>query len=74
MVDLAGAGMLRKLHEELQTAGIRLRLVSAHATVRDILRAEGLEESVGDFGRRITVADVIDEFQGHTSPAVQPNP
>jgi SulP family sulfate permease len=49
--------------QELQAAGIRLRLVAAHAAVRDILRAEGLEESVGDFGRRITVADVIDEFQ-----------
>jgi MFS superfamily sulfate permease-like transporter len=73
MVDLAGAGMLTKLHEELQTAGIRLQLVSAHATVRDILRAEGLEERVGYFGRRITVADVVDEFQGRTAPADQPN-
>jgi SulP family sulfate permease len=74
MVDLAGAQMLKKLHEELQAAGIRLRLVSAHATARDILRAEGLEESVGYFGRRITVADVVDEFQGRTAPADQPNP
>ena len=71
MVDLAGAAMLKKLHEELETAGIRLRLVSAHATVRDILRAEGLEESVGYFGRRITVADVVNEFQGHAAPAAQ---
>jgi sulfate permease, SulP family len=74
MVDLAGAGMLTKLHEELQAAGIRLRLVSAHATVRDILRAEGLEERVGYFGRRITVADAVDEFHGRTAPADQPNP
>ena len=46
-VDLAGARMLATLHKELQAAGIRLRLVSAHAAVRDILRAEGLEETVG---------------------------
>ena len=65
-VDLAGARMLATLHAELQAAGIRLRLVAAHATVRDILRAEGLEELVGYFGRRIAVADVIDEFQGKT--------
>ena len=65
-VDLAGARMLATLHAELQAAGIRLRLVAAHATVRDILRAEGLEEPVGYFGRRISVADVIDEFQGRT--------
>ena len=32
----------------------------------DILRAEGLEERVGYFGRRISVADAIDEFQGRT--------
>ena len=66
IVDLAGARMLANLHEELQAAGIRLRLVAAHAAVRDILRAEGLEERVGYFGRRISVADVIDEFQGKT--------
>ena len=74
MLDMAGAQMLQKLHEELQAAGIRLRLVSAHAAVRDILRAEGLEERVGYFGRRITVADVVNEFQGRTAPADQPNP
>jgi len=69
MVDLAGARMLAKLHVELDAAGIRLRLVAAHAAVRDILRAEGLEESVGYFGRRIRVADVIDEFLGGTGTA-----
>jgi high affinity sulfate transporter 1 len=63
-VDLSGARMLENLHKELQAAGIRLRLVAAHAAVRDILRAEGLEERIGYFGRRISVADVIDEFQG----------
>ena len=69
IVDLAGARMLAKLHEALQAQGIRLRLVSAHAAVRDLLRAEGLEESVGYFGRRISVADVIDEFLGGTEAA-----
>gem|GEM_PF-5716562 len=60
-VDLAGARMLARLHQELQAAGIRLRLVAAHAAARDILRAEGLEESVGALDRRTTVADVVDE-------------
>ena len=60
------------LHAELQAAGMRLRLVAAHATARDILRAEGLEESVGYFGRRISVADVIDEFQGNTGTGGRP--
>jgi hypothetical protein len=57
-VTLAGARMLKTLQAELQTAGIRLRLVAVHASVRDILRAEGLEERVGllwpqDLGGRI---------------------
>jgi len=68
IVDLAGAKMLAKLHQELGAAGVPMRLVAAHAPVRDILRAEGLEESVGYFGRRISVADVIDEFEGRTTP------
>jgi len=63
-VDLAGARMLKKMHEELQEAGIHLQLVSARGAARDLLRAEGLEERVGYFGRRTTVADAIDEFQG----------
>jgi high affinity sulfate transporter 1 len=63
VVDLAGARMLAKLHEALKAQGVRLRLVAAHASVRDILRAEGLEERIGYFGRRISVADLIDEFQ-----------
>jgi high affinity sulfate transporter 1 len=63
VVDLAGARMLAALHKELQAAGIGLRLVAAHAIVRDMLRAEGLEERIGYFGRRISVADVVDEFR-----------
>jgi high affinity sulfate transporter 1 len=63
VVDLAGARMLAALHTALAAEGIVLRLVAAHGGVRDILRAEGLEESVGYFGRRVSVADAIDEFQ-----------
>jgi sulfate permease, SulP family len=69
IVDLAGVRMLAKLHEALQAQGIRLRVVAAHAAARDILRAEGLEERIGYFGRRISVADAIDEFQGRAPAA-----
>jgi SulP family sulfate permease len=72
-VDLAGVRMLATLHAELQAAGIRLRLVGARATVRDILRAEGMEDLVGYFGRRISVADVIDEFQGKPGTGSRPD-
>jgi MFS superfamily sulfate permease-like transporter len=72
IVDLAGARMLATMHEQLQAAGISLRLVAAHAAVRDMLRAEGLEERVGYFGRHISVADAIDEFHGGTGAGVAP--
>ncbi len=72
-VDLAGVRMLATLYAELQAAGIRLRLVGARATVRDILRAEGMQDLVGYFGRRISVADVIDEFQGKPGTGSRPD-
>ena len=71
VVDLAGARMLKTLHATLEKAGIRLRMVAAHAAVRDMLRAEGLEERVGYFGRRISLADAIDEFEGVAQPGVE---
>jgi len=72
MVDLAGARMLLTLQAALQASGVPLRLVAAHAAVRDLLRAEGLEERVGYFGRRVSVADVIDESLGGTETAGAP--
>ena len=63
-VDLAGARMLATLQATLQDAGVPLRLVGARASVRDILRAEGLEERVGPIDRALSLADVVDEFQG----------
>jgi hypothetical protein len=61
--------MLAALHKDLLNAGIRSRLVGAHAAARDILRAEGLEELAGEFDRRVSVADVIDEFKAQQEPA-----
>ena len=61
-VDVAGAAMLATLHKELSTRGIQLRIVEAHAKTRDLLRAEGLEEQVGYFGRHMTVDQAIVEF------------
>lgn len=70
VVDLAGARMLKMLHVELREAGMDFRLVGAHAKVRDILRAEGIEERVGHLGRRLTVADVIDDFRSGANDGV----
>ncbi|MEJ8827342.1 SulP family inorganic anion transporter [Variovorax humicola] len=63
-IDLAGARMLARLQAQLQAAGIAMRIASAHALARHILRGEGLEERFGDLGRRMTSIDVLDEFEG----------
>jgi high affinity sulfate transporter 1 len=61
-IDVAGAAMLTALHNELSARGIQLRIVEAHAKARDLLRAEGLEEQVGYFGRHMSIAQAIVEF------------
>jgi high affinity sulfate transporter 1 len=72
IVDIAGARMLIGLHGDLAKRDIRLRVVEAHAKVRDLLRAEGLEDRVGYLGRHISVDQAIAEFQG-TSMANDPD-
>lgn len=58
-VDVAGARMLKRLHEELSATEVVLRFVEAHAAVRDMLRAEGLEELVGPISRRASLTDML---------------
>ncbi len=62
-MDLAGARMLTRLCTELAARGAALRLAEAHATVRDILRAEGVDAKAGPISRWISVADAIEDFQ-----------
>ena len=58
-LDLAGSRMLHELHAELASRGIALRIVGAHGSARDLLRAEGLEEKVGGFDRSATLDSVL---------------
>lgn len=62
-VDVAGARMLSALQIDLAARGIQLRLAEAHAHVRDLLRAEGLEQRVGHFGHRLSLDQEIAEFE-----------
>jgi high affinity sulfate transporter 1 len=70
-VDVAGARMLAELHKELAAAGIQFQLVEAHAAVRDILRAEGLEERLGQISRKMSVDDIIEMSRQYTEPRAQ---
>lgn len=53
----------RKLDFALKADGIRVQVVEARASVRDRLRAEGLEEKVGGIDRLRTVAQVVGDFE-----------
>jgi MFS superfamily sulfate permease-like transporter len=66
-IDLAGARMLRALHNEVAPRGIGLRIVGARGRVRDLLRADGLGEIVG--GRLTTVEAVVKSIDQAKSPA-----
>jgi high affinity sulfate transporter 1 len=61
-VDLAGARMLQRLGDELARRNVTLRVTDAHASVRDLLRAEGVDEKVGGINRFASVGDVVDHF------------
>ena len=58
-LDLAGSRMLHDLHAELANRGIVLRIVGAHGSARDLLRAEGLGEKIGGLGRAVTLDSLL---------------
>jgi SulP family sulfate permease len=70
-VDVAGARVLARLHDELVKMGVQLRIVEAHATQRDILRAAGLDKLVGPIHHRVSLADTVSEFLGKQPAVIQ---
>jgi high affinity sulfate transporter 1 len=60
-VDLAGSRMLHRLHEELASRGIALRIVGARGRVRDLLRAEGIAEKIGGLDRVATLDGLLSD-------------
>ena len=58
-LDLAGSRMLHDLHGELVSRGITLRIVGAHGSVRDLLRADGIEDKVGGLDRVVTLDSLL---------------
>jgi sulfate permease, SulP family len=69
-VDIAGARKLVRLHDDLAALGLEFAIAEAHAEVRDILRAEGMETRIGHISRKVSLAEVIREFTaGRRNPA-----
>jgi sulfate permease, SulP family len=58
-VDVPGARFLIQLEDEIEKKGIGFRIVDALGTVRDILRAEGMEQEIGHISRRQTINEII---------------
>ena len=58
-LDLPGTRMLHELHKELAARGIAFRIVGARGRVRDLLRADGLDDKVGGLDRMVTMADLV---------------
>ena len=62
-IDLAGARMLHDLHSEVAARGAVLRIVGAHGSVRDLLRADGLADKVGGLNRVVTIEGLLEAPQ-----------
>ncbi|MHC1764521.1 MAG: SulP family inorganic anion transporter [Verrucomicrobiia bacterium] len=66
-VDMQSALTLAGLAEELSAVGIRLQIVEARSSVRDRLRAEGVEAKCGVVSRFTSVADAVEAFEEQTT-------
>ena len=60
-IDLAGARMLDDLYSKLTSQGSALRIVAAHGSVRDLLRADGMDVKVGGLDRFQTLDRLLDD-------------
>lgn len=60
-VDIAGAKLIKKLYLEFRSQGISLKIAEAHADVREMLRAEEIEDLFGHISRKISVDDLVNE-------------
>jgi SulP family sulfate permease len=69
-LDLAGSRMLHELHAILASRAITLRIIGAHGTARDLLRADGVEDKVGAIGRALTIDNLL-IAHGFVVPACQ---
>lgn len=68
-VDLQSAAALHTLADELAASGMTLQVVEARSSVRDRLRAAGLDEKLGGIDRFRTVAQVVEDFEQNEAVA-----
>ena len=62
-MDIQACGVVMNMADDIKATGARLQIVEARSSVRDRLRAEGIEEHVSQVNRFTSVADAIEDFQ-----------
>jgi sulfate permease, SulP family len=65
-IDLAGARMLGEMYENLSRRGIGLTVTNAHGRVRDLLRAEKLDEKIRGIARGTSLESELRALSGTT--------
>ena len=58
-VDLAGSRKLHELHGELAARGAALRIIEARGRVRDLLRADGIDDKVRGLDHTATLDSLL---------------
>ena len=67
-MDLAGVRMLAALQEELGRRGMDLVVTNAHGRVRDLMRAEGLDQRIRGIARGNLLEGEVARAMGSSSP------
>ena len=62
-VDMQSTQVLAGLAKDLAVMGIQFQIVEARSAVRETLRGEGMEASVGSINRFTSVADAVERFR-----------
>ena len=62
-VDMQSTQVLAGLAKDLAAMGIQFQIVEARSAVRETLRGEGMEASVGSINRFTSVADAVERFR-----------
>jgi len=63
LMDIQACGVVMNMADDIKATGARLQIVEARSSVRDRLRAEGMEEHVSQVNRFTSVADAVEDFQ-----------
>src|SRR5437899_2452409 len=67
-MDIQACDVVMNMADDIKGAGARLQIVEARSSVRDRLRAEGMEEHVSQVNRFTSVADAVEDFQKGSDP------